>query len=196
MIDRGEIFQNIAEILTLQMAPQNQSLSLWFETEVQINEPALRAYLQKKVPEGTDVDDVVQETYLRIIKFKESKPIQSPRGLLFSIAKNVVRDIFRKKYAAKTISLGKLEPGNVLFQKNPNVAELTPADEIEMLQEAIRSLPNKCRKIFILHNYERQSYKEIAAKFNVSVKTVEAQMTIGMKKCRQFFQSKGLLYDD
>ena len=52
-------------VQTLLMARQGHSLSSWFDKEVKANEPALRAYLQQKVPKDVDVDDVVQEAYLR-----------------------------------------------------------------------------------------------------------------------------------
>lgn len=175
------------------MPPLPQSITDWFHTEVKVNEPALRAYLKTKVPEGTEVDDIMQETYAKIISVKKSQPIQSTRGLLFTIAKNLVRDVFRKKYASKLIPLRDIEEKDVIQVDDRSISEMARSDEIEMLQEAIRSLPKKCRIIFILRNYEHKSYKEIAEELKLSVKTVEAQLAIGMKKCRKYFESKGSL---
>lgn len=176
------------------MVPQDLEISNWFESNVRINEPALRAYLQNKLPPTVEVDDVIQETYARIVKVRTSNTVDSPRGLLFSIAKNVTRDLFRKKYAAKTISLREMEVADVFISANTGEEdEFATQDDIEVLKDAIRSLPAKCRVIFLLRNYENLSYKEIAHRLNLSPKTVEAQLSIGIKKCRKYFEVRGLL---
>ncbi|MBK1877631.1 RNA polymerase sigma factor [Pelagicoccus mobilis] len=175
------------------MPPQPQSISDWFESEVRVNEPSLRAYLKHKVPEGTEVDDILQETYAKIISIQRTKPILSPRGLLFTIAKNLIRDLFRKKYSSKIISLGEIDDSSVFNLEHTAVPEFAQTDEVEILQAAIRSLPKKCRVIFLLRNYERLSYKQIAERLGISVKTVEAQLAIGIKRCRKFFEAKGII---
>lgn len=176
------------------MPPQNYEISTWFENEVRINEPALRAFLVSRIPENVELDDVIQETYARIVKVKTAKTVDSPRGLLFSIARNVTKDLFRKKYVSKTVSLGEMEVLDVFKDSESTiVADLERTDEIQILQDAIRELPPKCRRIFLLRNYENLSYKEISRKLNVSTKTVEAQLVIGIKKCRKYFETRGLL---
>ena len=176
------------------MPPQDLEISTWFENEVRVNEPALRAYLQNRVPLTVEVDDVIQETYARIVKVRTSKSVESPRGLLFSIAKNITHDHFRKKYVSKTISLGEMEMVDDFVATENVVNEgFVRSDEAEILQEAIRALPPKCRTIFLLRNYENLSYKEIANKLKISPKTVEAQLAIGIKKCRKYFEMHGLI---
>lgn len=175
------------------MPTTSQKISDWFESEVRVNEPSLRAYLIRKVPDGTDVDDIVQETYAKIISVQQNKPIHSPRGLLFAIAKNLIRDLFRKRYASKVVPLGEMDDTVAFSLEDAPHSRFAQADEIEILQSAIRSLPPKCRVIFLLRNYERLSYKQIAQRLGISVKTVEAQLAIGIKRCRKFFESKGVI---
>lgn len=176
------------------MPLQDHEISIWFENEVRINEPALRAYLQNRIPAAVELDDVIQETYARIVKVRTAKPVESPRGLLFSIAKNLVRDQFRKKYAARTISLGDMEVTDVFNPTDDTTVDTVSLwDETEILKQAILELPKKCRTIFLLRNYENLSYKEIARRLNLSTKTVEAQLAIGIKKCRKYFEVRGLI---
>ncbi len=167
--------------------------SSWFEKEIKIHEPSLRAYVCGKIPKSADADDIIQETYVRILKLKNKEEIASPKSLLFTIARNIINDLFRKKYVSKTISLGEMELLSVLSHQAGNTNEYTIGlDEIKILQDAIKSLPPKCRKIVLLRNYENLSYKEIAARLNLSVKTVENQLIIGIKKCRKYLERQGV----
>lgn len=165
----------------------------WFETEVKPHEGALKGYLMHHVPEQVDVDDVLQETYRRILEVRKRKPIQSPRGLLFAIARNAATDLFRKRNGSRTISVAEIDGLHVIDNADDPKETVSRTDEIEMLNEAIRALPKRCRQILILRKLENLSHKEIAERLNISVHTIESQLTKGLKKCQKYFERKGLL---
>ena len=56
-----------------------------------------------------------------------------------------------------------------------------------IMMEAIDQLPHKCRRIFYLRKVEGLPLKEIAQKLGISTKTVEVQISIGLKKCKKYF---------
>jgi len=175
------------------MHPKKEILSLWFEDEIKCFENELRAFLLKKVPQGVEVDDIVQEAYRRVIRLKQLDEIKYPRGLLFTIAKHVLSDIFRKKYHSKTDFLPDMdELCDVVGESNPK-EQLLHSDEQTLLQEALRTLPKKCRVIFVLHHIDRLSYKQIGERLGISSHTVQTQLKIGMRKCRHYFQTRGLI---
>ena len=175
------------------MPPQDARVAKWFEAEVKPHEDALKGYLYKQVPNRADVDDVVQETYRRILEVKRKKAIKSAKGLLFAIARNVTSDIFRKKATSQTIFLAEMEHlRDSSAEPEPSTA-LNSKDEAKILREAIQQLPKRCRQILISRKLENLSNKEIAKDMNISVHTVEAQLTIGLVKCKQYFKRKGLL---
>ncbi len=181
-------------ILHPSMYPNIKSDSVWFQNNVKINEPALRAYLINHVPRGVEVDDIIQETYARIIKVKLRQEIESPKGLMFTIAKNIIRDIFRKKHYTQTVSLVDMENFNVvdIDTKRPDEnAEFY--DNAQLLERAIQTLPKKCQKIFLLRHFKKLSYKEISKIMNVSNKTIENQLVIAKKKCEEYFRACGVL---
>ncbi len=64
-------------------------------------------------------------------------------------------------------------------------------DEIDELVCAFQSLPERCRQVMTLRKIYGLSQKEIAAKLGISVHTVEAQVGIGLRKCRAFFHQRG-----
>ena len=69
--------------------------ALWFETEVQPHARALRSWLLVRFPTIPDVDDLVQDSFTRILKAKAKGPVGSSRALLFTIARNLALDAIR-----------------------------------------------------------------------------------------------------
>ncbi len=175
----------------LMPAPKTNNYE-WFEREIKPHEPELRGFINKHVSELTDVDDVLQETYRRLFRVKEQKPIHYPRGLLFTIAKNITRDLFRRKLTAKTfpvedIEIYDLEDDDHLHER------ISRIDELDILKEAIDTLPKRCQAVFVLRKFEQLTYKEIAERMNISVNTVEVQLRKGLKRCHQYFVEKGIV---
>ena len=90
---------------------------------------------------------------------------------------NYIRD--RKKFIDDEVPESVLGQTGVINQDHLEAAELE-----SHIWKAIRSLPEKCREIFILNRFEEKKYTEIAHQLNISVKTVEAQMTKALKTLR------------
>src|SRR5690242_2234646 len=86
----------------------------WFTEEVHPHERSLRSYLQGAFPQLGDVDDVVQESYLRTLRAKASQPIRSARGFLFSVARRLVLDILRRDNASPIEGVDRLETLSVI----------------------------------------------------------------------------------
>ncbi len=174
------------------MSVNEVEYSDWFEREVKPHETALKGFLYNVVPENVDVDDVLQETYKRILSVKRGKPIQSARGLLFAIAKNVTRDLFRKKSGSNIINVADLHEFDVVDGEVGPFEAVCRQDEIRLLGEAIETLPPRCRRILILRKYEQMTTSQIAIEMNISVNTVETQLARGLLKCKRYFKGKGL----
>jgi RNA polymerase sigma factor (sigma-70 family) len=167
--------------------------SRWFAEEVLPHEPALRAYLRSRFPRLSNQDDVVQEAYLRVLRAKRTGHIAYAKAFLFTTARNAALDLFRRKNAAPTEEITDLRKSHVL-EERPNAAELvTHQQELDILADAIASLPERCREVITLRYAEGLSYKEIAARLGISPETVKVHMVKGIKRCAGFFQRTGLL---
>lgn len=163
----------------------------WFTAELAPHEPALRAYLHRLV-DPSDIDDLVQETYARLLRARARGPIEHPRGLLFATARNAARDLFRRRATANTFPITDSVESRV-FDDAPNAAETASrSQETDLLAAAIAELPPRCREILVLRKFENLSHREIAARLGIAEHTVEAQLTKALHRCEEFFARHGL----
>jgi RNA polymerase sigma-70 factor (ECF subfamily) len=171
--------------------PSDPETTRWFTTEVLPHEPALRGYLHGLVAPD-DLDDLVQETYARLLRARERGPIGHPRGLLFATARNAARDLFRRRTTANTFPIAEIDDSRV-FDPAPAAPEVASRrQEAEILEAAIASLPPRCREILLLRKFENLSHREIAARLGIAEHTVEAQLTKALHRCEAFFTRLGL----
>jgi len=175
--------------------PQDSEIARWFSKEVQPHESTLRGYLHG-IASWADIDDLVQETYARLIRAKEQGRVRSVRGLLFATARNAARDLFRRRAVAKTDSVAEIDCSRV-FDEAPAAPEVVSRrQEVELLQAAIAALPERCRAVLILRKFENLSHREIAARLGIAEHTVEAQLTKALHRCEEFFERNGALGDE
>lgn len=165
----------------------------WFAEEVHPYEPALRAYLQGRFPALRDQDDIVQDTYARLLRARAAGTIRHPKAFLFTTARNAALDFFRRKRAIATDDVTHFDASNVLVDR-PDLGERICRDqELEILTDAVRALPDRCRQVLMLRYLDGLSYKEIAAQLDVSPETVKTQLAKGMRRCADYFRERGLL---
>jgi RNA polymerase sigma factor (sigma-70 family) len=169
--------------------PNQQSDELrWFTEEVQPHEAALRDWLRFRFPSLGDRDDLVQQSYLQIIRARERTHIFSVRAFLFATARNLALNQLRRRAHEPSSPLGETDSSSVLDDK-PDAAEtIARTQELEVLTQAILSLPKRCREVFTLRRIAGLPQKEIAARLGISEKTVEAQCVIAMRKCVDYFR--------
>lgn len=167
--------------------------SRWFSEEVQPFEPALRAYLHGRFPSLEDQDDIVQDTYARLLRARAAGTIRHPKAFLFTTARNAALDFFRRKRGSSLNDVTQIDESSVL-EDQPGVAELVSRDqELEILAEAVRALPDRCRQVVLLRYLDGLAYKEIAVQLDISSETVKAQLAKGMRRCADYFRERGLL---
>ncbi len=92
-----------------QSASLGRAEARWFAEEVWPHEPALRAWLRARFPSLTDIDDLVQETYARLFRARNSGKITEVRPYLFVIARNAATDVFRRNQVIAYDPLGETE---------------------------------------------------------------------------------------
>ncbi|MCX6942209.1 MAG: RNA polymerase sigma factor [Verrucomicrobia bacterium] len=173
------------------MPPSDQAR--WFTEEVQPHEPALRAYLQARFPTLGEHDDIVQETYARLLRAQVNGGVRYPKAFLFTAARNAAFDLFRRRGAKPTEAVTDLVELTVL-EDRPGVGEqLDQSYELEVLADAVRALPDRCRQVIMLRYLDGLAYKEIAEQLGISAETVKVHMAKGMRRCAAFFAERGLL---
>ncbi len=160
--------------------------------EVHPHEPSLRAYLQNRYPSTRDVDDVVQESYLRIWKAAARNPVTSAKAFLFKVARNIVIDLGRRGQIDPVVAITDLTALPVI-EDRPGVVEIAcTREEIALLADAIDSLPARCREILILRKLLGVPQKAIAAQLGLSEQTVQVQVCRGVKRVAEYLHRHGI----
>lgn len=163
----------------------------WFDEEIRKHEPQLRRFLQARFGSLSELDDLIQETYSRLWRAKIAGQATLSRGYLFVIARNCAYDLLRRRKVVHFEPLENASPSFILSEDAHPAEKLAQAQELEVLADAIRALPPRCAEIFTLRRVEGFSYEEIARKLGLSERTVNAQLAIGMVRCRRYLAERG-----
>ena len=160
----------------------------WFSEQVQPHESSLKAHLRSFFGKAIDVDDLVQEAYVRMIRARSAGKIGYAKAFLYSTARNLAFDLFRRRQIVSIDTVADLNDLPVLDEK-PDVGEaLDRQQALERLAESVRTLPEKCRQVLTLRLLYGYSQKEIAARLGVSEHTVKAQLAKGMRRCAKILR--------
>lgn len=177
---------------SVSLPPSDQELARWFAEEVQPHERPLRSYLCKSLPSAADAEDVMQDTYSKLLQAKGREIIQSPKKLLFAIARNVVRDFIRQRARVTIEPIAENTRMPVLNEKAGVVESICREQEIALLNEAIDALPERCREVIILRKIQGLSQREIAHELGIAEHTVESLAVKGVHRIESYLRSKGM----
>jgi RNA polymerase sigma factor (sigma-70 family) len=138
----------------------------------------LRAFIRRRVADAGDAEDILQEVLYELVEaVRLTAPIEQVGAWLFRVARNRIIDLFRKRppetsrdvsVEDETFALGDLLPAT---GGGPE-AELARGVLLEELEAALDELPEEQRKVFIAHELEGRSFKELVAETGVSVNTL------------------------
>jgi RNA polymerase sigma factor (sigma-70 family) len=166
---------------------------------VERDQPRLRSFIRRHVADTTEAEDILQDVFYELIEaYRMMKPVEHVTAWLYRVARNRVIDVFRKK---KPESLNRPvfdEEGETLEDLLPSAdagpeAEYVRSLLLDALEEALEELPPAQREVFVAHEVEGQSFKEISAATGVSVNTLLSRKRYAVQHLRQRLQS---IYED
>ncbi len=138
-------------------------------------------FMHLYISEKTVVEELVLDLFMHIWENRQTLQIQvSLKSYLFQAARNRCLNELRKQ--KNTVSLDEIS-GEII---DAGVYSLEETELHNLIQEAVLALPDKCREVFDLSRNESLSNREIADRMNISVKTVEAQITKALKRIKNF----------
>jgi RNA polymerase sigma-70 factor (ECF subfamily) len=145
-------------------------------------EPVCR-FLNRYSQDIQAIEDVVQDVFVALWEDYRSREITHVKTYLCHSARNRILNYLRDAGNRMRI----LEDWAKAEEELRKSTDCIDRNRFyRLLAEAVETLPDKCRVIFILHKEVRLSYREIAMKQDISVKTVENQMTIALRKIRGY----------
>ncbi|MDD2764942.1 MAG: sigma-70 family RNA polymerase sigma factor, partial [Opitutaceae bacterium] len=164
----------------------------WFENEIKPHEPALRAYLHRKFPSFSDVDDVVQESFLKAFVAWQKGRLTSAKGFLFTVAGNMVVSLFRKRKFMADAPVNGSPPLHVLVDDADVFETVCSQDELALISEAIARLPSRCRQVLVLRLLQGRDCRNIAEELGIAEQTVRVLLARGLKRCAGFLHQRGI----
>lgn len=163
----------------------------WFVTAVKPCEPALRAYLARRFPVLGDHEDLMQETYARVLRARRKGQLTSVKAFLFTVARNLALDTFRRRHAVVHEAVTDEVHLPLLEETGDAGVALEHSQRQELLIEAVASLPDRCREVLMLRYLDGMSYKDIGDRLGISPHTVKVHKVRGMRACTNYFRKHG-----
>lgn len=175
---------------TTEVTPPAPGLSRWFTDEVRSHDAQLKAYLRHSFPQVRDVDDLVQESYLRMWRTRAERPINSVRGFLFAVARRLAIDAARRAQNSPIDAVDYLAELGVPDDATSIATDVEARERIALLGQAIGRLPARCREAFVLHKIHGLSRRETAERLGLSERTVETQVARAMDRCGDYLRRR------
>ena len=150
----------------------------------------LKAFISRFVRGPQDIDDIAQETFIRVFSAEQKGDIQHPKAYIYRVARNLAFEILTKKstqltsYIEDSCDLSLLQSGEDIE------GTAIVMEKFDRVKIAIAELPPQCQRVFIMHKVYGFKYREISQQLGISVSTVEKHIMTGLKKCRQSVKSQ------
>ena len=163
----------------------------------------LRNFIRRRVADDSDAEDILQDVFYELIEaYRLMKPIEQVGAWLYRVARNRIIDAFRKK---KPVPFSQEREPDAENDESLSLEELLPSPDagpeaayarsilLEELDEALDELPEEQREVFLAHEFDGISFKEISAETGVSVNTLLSRKHHAVLHLRRRLQS---IYDD
>jgi RNA polymerase sigma factor (sigma-70 family) len=162
----------------------------------------LRNFIRRRVPDPRDAEDIVQEVFYELVEANRLlMPIEHVTGWLFRVARNRITDLFRKKKPESFSDAALADEDGELLQ----IEDLLPSPDagpealyvrhvlLEELELALGELPEEQRDVFVAHELEGRSFKQMATETGVPVNTLLSRKRYAVLHLRERLQS---IYDE
>jgi RNA polymerase sigma factor (sigma-70 family) len=164
--------------------------------------PRLRNFIRRRVPDPAEVEDIVQDVFYRLVEANRLlMPIEHVTGWLFSVARNRITDLFRKKKPENFSEQAVEDEEGELLQ----IEDLLPSPDagpeaaylrnllLEEMELALEELPDEQREVFVAHELEGRSFKDMAEESGTSINTLLARKRYAVLRLRERLQD---IYDE
>lgn len=135
--------------------------------------PGLSRFFRRRLREGDDAPDMVQEAFLRLAAFMARESVSNPGPYLQRIARNLLFERSRRRSRHQAAFHVPLEESSAPGLSPEQGLQIEERDVLRIYQLALAELPEKTRSVFLLHRVEELTYREIGERLGISVPTVQ-----------------------
>ena len=157
------------------------------------NESGLRKHVSRLCARPQDVEDLLQETFLKSFAWELKAGITHPKAFLFTVARNLALLDRRKKRRKPAEFLEDCGGSDIVLDEGQAAADswIDGRRKLALFAQALAHLTPQCRQAFLLRRIEGLQYKQIADRMNISVSAVEKHVANGLLKCNAYLRAKG-----
>ena len=160
------------------------------------HQSSLKRFIARFFSRPQDVEDVVQETYLRAFgAVKAGEDLRSPKAFLFRIARNVALNELATKSRLLTDYMEDSQLQDVIDHGSSTEDQVAGQEKLAMFCGAVATLPAQCRRAFLMRKVYGLSHKEIAERLGISTSTVEKHIASGLLRCSAYLRDGGYPVD-
>lgn len=153
----------------------------WVGSNIVPHEADLRAWLRGMAVPQEEIDDTVQDAYVRIAQLDSVAHIRNGRAYLFTTARSAMLQRIRRERIVRIDSMTEIEALTIEDMAPGPDRQVSARMELEHIRNLIEGLPDRCREIFRMRRIEGVPQREIAARMGVAEHIVEAQAVRGLK---------------
>jgi len=154
------------------------------------NSSYLQSFLRRFLQKQQDIEDVAQEAYLKAYSVEQERAIEHPKAFLFTIAKNIAINELTKKTQQVTQYIEECKTLPVLESSSTSESELEAQQSLGIYCEAVATLPEQCRIVYLLRRVHGLKQQEIADSLGISVRAVQKHLQKGTLKCKRFIDEQ------
>lgn len=141
------------------------------------------------INDPVEVEDILQETYIKSFEANNKKQIKSPQAYMVKTARNLALNHIARASVRCNIS-AETNDAPPVYANAPLVDDQVELEKrFKLYCDAVQSLPVHCRRVFVLRQVYGLSQKEIAQRLGISEKTVEYHIGKGLYKCRKYMEA-------
>jgi RNA polymerase sigma factor (sigma-70 family) len=152
----------------------------WFVREVLPLEAVLRQYLQHNWRDQSDIEDLLQDVYVRVYEAARRQIPDMVKPFVFTTARNMLINRMRNHHVVPIEAVTDLDALGVAMDAPGPDRNTMAREELRRLQAAIDRLPPRCREVVVMRRIEGLSRGEIAARMGITPDTVSAHLTDGI----------------
>jgi len=173
------------------MSSQWDGRAAWLGRHVLPHEPALRTWLSSRRVPGLEIDDIIQETYSRLMLAESVEQVRNPKAYAYQTAGSVVIDHVRRLKVVSFASVSNFEQLQVVADEPSPERQTIDRDELYRLAKAIASLPAKIREVLQLRRIEGLSQRQASERLGISENIVEKRTARALILLLRAFQDGG-----